>query len=475
MDFQQFVNKFTAPTCVISVEKQPDGGYGKIRIVAGNKPYIDSIEQAYDGPKLLTNKFIPNSEYQNYFTKDLNFEYFCYKSAVLKQPQHSYVHPERYDFWFNLFSLPLEADDDKLAYCTYTHEITKAANTEKMFNCSYETISDVLAACFKLKSNTDFNSAIKEVIKRIQEICDAKYCCIMLMNEQERTCHLLGEAFSQDANFHTNDNWLHSDFYAIAETWDSVIDGSNCLIVKNSSDWEYLKERNKEWYDDLIFSGVESMVLFPLKTNGDLLGYIWATNFNTENAGNIKETLELTTFFVASEISNHLLFDRLKIMSSMDSLTGVMNRNEMNNRVDEVAVSKELKNKSIGIVFTDLNGLKKTNDIQGHLAGDILLKEAASMLKKLFPRDEIYRAGGDEFMVLSIGTTPEELELKISELRNQIKQSSTVSFAIGACFDKTCGNILSTMTKADKKMYEDKELFYAENPEKKRWDEATEK
>ena len=97
------------------------------------------------------------------------------------------------------------------------------------------------------------------------------------------------------------------------------------------------------------------------------------------------------------------------------------------------------------------------------------------MLKKLFPRDEIYRAGGDEFMVLSIGTTPEELELKISELRNQIKQSSTVSFAIGACFDKTCGNILSTMTKADKKMYEDKELFYAENPEKKRWDEATEK
>ena len=42
MDFQQFVNKFTVPTCVISVEKQPHGGYGEIRIVAGNKPYHDA-------------------------------------------------------------------------------------------------------------------------------------------------------------------------------------------------------------------------------------------------------------------------------------------------------------------------------------------------------------------------------------------------------------------------------------------------
>lgn len=213
------------------------------------------------------------------------------------------------------------------------------------------------------------------------------------------------------------------------------------------------------------------MVLFPLKTNGNLLGYIWATNFNTENAGHIKETLELSTFFIASEISNHQLFDRLRFLSTMDSLTGVMNRNEMNNRVDQLAGNKDYSDKSIGIVFTDLNGLKQTNDLNGHLAGDILLKEASSMLKKLFPRDEIYRAGGDEFMVLSIGTTPEELDLKISELNKQIEKSQTVSFAIGSCFDKSSSNILSAMTRADKKMYENKKSFYEEHPEKKRWNQ----
>lgn len=93
MDFQKFVDTFSAATCVISVEKLPDGAYGKIRIVTGNKAYIDSIEQAGEGPRLLSSKFIPNSEYHTYFPTDLNFEDFCYKSAVLKQPLHSYGHP----------------------------------------------------------------------------------------------------------------------------------------------------------------------------------------------------------------------------------------------------------------------------------------------------------------------------------------------------------------------------------------------
>ncbi len=468
MDFQKFVDTFTTATCVISVEKLPDGGYGAIRIVTGNKPYIDSIEKAVEGPQLMLSKFIPNSEYQNYFPKDLNFEDFCYKSAILKQPQHSYVHPNRFDFWFNLFSLPLESDDENLAYCTYTQEVTHKANTEKMSNLSYDTSSDVLSACLKLKGTDDFNTAIQELIHRLREICDSQYCCIMLMNAQDRTCHLLGESFAETTDFNSNDDWMEGHFYDVAEAWEKLIGGSNCLIIKNNADWDYVKERNKPWYDELIYTGVKTMVLFPLKKNGNLLGYIWSTNFTPENAGRIKEILELTSLFVSAEISNHLLFDRLKVLSTIDSLTGVMNRNEMNNRVDEIARDTNLCEKSVGIIFIDLNGLKKTNDERGHLAGDILLKEAASILKENFPQDEIYRAGGDEFMVLCLGNSEDSLNKKIEELRQKIKESETVSFAIGLYFDQSSKNILAAMTKADKKMYEDKELYYKEHPEDKR-------
>ena len=464
MDFQKFVDTFSTATCVISVEKLPDGGYGTIRIVTGNKAYIDSIEQVDAGPQLMLNKFIPNSEYQKYFPKDLNFEDFCYKSAILKQPQHSYVHPDRFDFWFNLFSLPLESDDENMAYCTYTQEVSHKANTEKMSNLSFDTSSDVLSACLKLKSTDDFNTAIQELIQRLREICNSQYCCIMLMNIQDRTTHLLGESFAEKTDFNSNDDWMEGDFYDVAESWEDLIGGSNCLIIKNNSDWEYVKERNKPWHDELVYTGVKTMVLFPLKKNGTLLGYIWSTNFAPEKAGRIKEILELSSLFISAEISNHLLFDRLKVLSTIDSLTGVMNRNEMNNRVDEIAEN----DKSVGIIFIDLNGLKRTNDERGHLAGDILLKEAASILKETFPQDEIYRAGGDEFMVLCLDVSEDKLNKKIDELRKKVQESETVSFAIGLYFDASSKNILSAMTKADKKMYQDKELYYAEHPEKKR-------
>ena len=78
MDFQKIVDGMAAMTCVISVEKLENGGYGKIRIVTGNKSYIDSIEHPAGNYSMLTNKFIPNSEYTEYLTRDLNFEEYCF-------------------------------------------------------------------------------------------------------------------------------------------------------------------------------------------------------------------------------------------------------------------------------------------------------------------------------------------------------------------------------------------------------------
>ena len=171
MDFQTIVDGFSTSTCIISVEKKPNGSYGQIRIVTGNKPYIESIEGVVDAPKMLSNKFVPNSEYQRYFPRDLNFEEFCYRSAVLKQPLHSYVHPDRYDFWFNLFFMPLESDDENIAYCTYSQELTHEKNTQKMTNLSYETTSDVLSTCIKLRESDNFEQTLNKVIKDIREIC----------------------------------------------------------------------------------------------------------------------------------------------------------------------------------------------------------------------------------------------------------------------------------------------------------------
>lgn len=467
MDFQKFVDGFLPMTCVVSVEKLPDGKWGEIRLVAGNKAYVDSIEKNPDAPKMLQNKFIPNSLYQEYIPKDTNFEYFCYASAVLKQPQHCYVHPDRYDFWFNLFSLPLDADDGNLCYCTYTQELTHEVETSKMSNISHDTATEVLNTCIKLRGTADFKTTMNEVIKDIRNICDAAYCAILTIDELSNKCGILCEDVSPDFENY-NPDWFTPDFFTIANTWDAIIGGSNCIILKNENDMELIKQKNEVWYDSLIEAHVHSIVLFPLKSGYELLGYIWATNFDTEKAMHIKETLELTTFFLGSEISSYQMFDKFRILSTVDLLTGVLNRNEMNNRVMQLNIDDRPGRENIGIVFADLNGLKNMNDKNGHSAGDRLIKDAAKILQKVFGDAEIYRAGGDEFMILLRGTTEEKLNDYVKQIKTLAGETETVSFAAGVCLEQDSRKIYEAMKTADVRMYEDKKKFYNENPELKR-------
>ena len=154
-------------------------------------------------------------------------------------------------------------------------------------------------------------------------------------------------------------------------------------------------------------------------------------------------------------------------------LTGVFNRNEMNERVTQLSLDTNPNRKNIGVIFADLNGLKRINDDQGHSAGDVLLKDAAKLLKEVFPNDEIFRAGGDEFMVLARDTSEEILNEKAAELKQKMKLTECVRFAIGTYFDKECNNIHLAMKIADGRMYEDKKLFYEKHPELRRSSERT--
>lgn len=81
---------------------------------------------------------------------------------------------------------------------------------------------------------------------------------------------------------------------------------------------------------------------------------LWATNFDTSKTLHIKETLELTTFFLASKISSYHMFDKFRFLSTVDLLTGVLNRNEMKNRVMQLSIDDRKGRKNIGIVFLQI-------------------------------------------------------------------------------------------------------------------------
>jgi len=195
------------------VGRKRESGYGKIRIVAGNSSYIESIETPVDGVELMTRKFVPNSEYTEYFGKDLNFEQFCYQSAVHKKCLHSYVNPERIPVWFNLTFLPVDADDDECCYCTYTMEVDLEPDSERMSNISGDLASRVLTAGIKLRATSDFGVAMNDVIADIRKLCDAELCSILLMDDFKRESSVLCESISEDTHLQPMSFILDENFY----------------------------------------------------------------------------------------------------------------------------------------------------------------------------------------------------------------------------------------------------------------------
>jgi len=465
MDFQKIVDGIGAMSCVVSVEKLENGGRGTIRIVTGNRAYIDSIEKPTPGTEMLTTKFVPNSEYTRYLTRDLNFEDFCYRAAVEKKCLHSYAHPERLDVWFNMTFLPLAPDDGNICYCAYIMEINFEPSAERMSNISGELASAVLETSLKLRGGKEFREAMGEVIRDIRALCDAKYCCILLLDAAQERCTVLCEDVEPNSSFRAISAMRLDGFYPIAASWIDTISGSNCLIVKNEQDMAVVRERNPRWYVTLEEAKVETIVLFPLKSGDRLLGYIWAINFDPEKAGRIKETLELTTFVLSSEIANYLLLRQLRVLSSMDQLTGLNNRNRMNERVARLGEGAEDAGRSVGVVFADLNGLKTVNDGEGHDAGDALLRAAACALREVFDEQEIFRAGGDEFTMILPGADEAFLEKKAEALRSAEKHYPRVSFAIGVCAVADGAQIDEALRIADERMYEDKNRYYEAHPE----------
>jgi len=456
MDFDKILSHYKAKACVMSVELYPDGSYGNIRVVAGNKAHCEEMESTQGRP------FVPDCPYEFCFPKNQNFEDHCFRCVQSGKPLHAYVNLYMMGLWLNMFLMPLDSDREDVGYCVYCYDVAPKADSSAMADLSGDTASNVLKACIKLRGAENVKQTFQEVVEDIRKSCESDQCCILLTDAENRECSIFAESTREGLKVQPMSRYVEG-FYAIAETWPETLAGSTCIIVKDERDMEKLRLTNPIWGSMLDLSGVKTIMLFPLRHGGELLGYLWTVNFNVDNTLIIKETLEVTTFLIASEISSYLLLNKLQTLSTIDSLTGVKNRNVMNNRIDQIVAGRKPTPKAV--IFADLNGLKYTNDEQGHLSGDKVLRSAAEILQYVFPEEDVYRAGGDEFMVLVSGISEDELNTRIAKIRTMAKLSENVYFSIGVC----CGepDVRRAMHVADERMYVDKKSFYIEHPELK--------
>ena len=109
---------------------------------------------------------------------------------------------------------------------------------------------------------------------------------------------------------------------------------------------------------------------------------------------------ELTTTFIETrKVLKHQIH-LLDTEAHRDGLTGVGNKSAFMDREAEINQQIAAENADFSIVVFDVNKLKVTNDVFGHMAGDRLLLTVANYLAAVFDASNVYRLGGDEFVVI---------------------------------------------------------------------------
>lgn len=160
---------------------------------------------------------------------------------------------------------------------------------------------------------------------------------------------------------------------------------------------------------------------------------------------------------------------KLEKKAFTDELTGILNRRAgIQILRNEFEIAKE-NNKPLSICYIDLNNLKEVNDSYGHSYGDEYILCAVDIIKKEIREEDIFlRLGGDEFLVIFVNTTYEEIKKIWNRIKEKCRSSCTensilcsvsASHGIETFYNNNFSNVEEFMESADKKMYEEKEKY----------------
>lgn len=145
--------------------------------------------------------------------------------------------------------------------------------------------------------------------------------------------------------------------------------------------------------------------------------------------------------------------------SNHDSMTQLYNKRHYKEQL------KELQNDcTIGVIYFDIDNLKRMNDTFGHEKGDAVILKAAEFIRRyLTEQASGFRIGGDEFVMLIRDCTEEKVQELVSTMRGDEKgnlSDVTAEFycrlAIGGAFRKTAETLEETIKRADDEMYKNK-------------------
>lgn len=374
---------------------------------------------------------------------------FCTNSKLVPgQPYHWEHYNTKLEMWFDITDILLMVEG-KNCRLEIARDITD--QKEKFDRVTNRlTVEETLVECIQtLSSEADVNTAVDHFLEIIGHFYAADRAYI----------------FEYEKDYIKNTfEWCASDILHQMKVLQEV-------PIEYVSEWNDKFETDGEFfitsldkdlsvdspeYRILKDQGIESLAVAPLCKNGRIIGFLGVDN-PTESTEDLT-LLRSVCSFVLEEMERRRLIQDLEQSSYTDLLTGLQNRNSYIKMLDGIS-RQNLR--SLGVIYIDINGMKKINDNNGHEYGDRVIKKVADTLKR-HVGCEAYRVGGDEFTVLCADIDEQDFRMLTEKLICDFDKNKGYDVSIGHTFREGNVSVDEEILKADDLMYAEKQQYYHE-------------
>src|SRR6266478_2118192 len=224
--------------------------------------------------------------------------------------------------------------------------------------------------------------------------------------------------------------------------------------------------------DPAKFTTLRSILAVPLEGLNGMVGVLamYGADRDAFTADHLRILLAVSSK-IALSVENALKYQQAEDSATTDYLTGLPNARSLFVHLSRELARCRRTGTSLAVMVCDLDNFKQINDLYGHLEGDNLLKDFAGHLKESCRGyDYVARMGGDEFVIVAPGMSPEAAGEKSSRLNQlaveagrKIAGRTLVALSVGTAFcPQDSFDVERLLAEADRRMYSMKQVHHSE-------------
>jgi diguanylate cyclase (GGDEF)-like protein len=262
----------------------------------------------------------------------------------------------------------------------------------------------------EISRELDSDQLLKKTSDIIMGVFGSKRCTIYMVDDKQEYLVIKADSGTTETGDENSNIATDSD-NIIARSWRTTR-----IFTEADAKPKELKALNA--------NNIQSFHCFPLTGRRGGLGVILIEHQLIGFTSDLEDFAKSIAQEISLSVENAYLYEQMRLMAIHDALTGAYNRMYLMNYMGEIFSKGPI---TVSVIMFDMDYFKKINDKYGHLAGDMVLKNAAAIMQKMLPSGILGRYGGEEFVMLLPEVAQEEAYALADAIRCKISEHSFIT------------------------------------------------